>query len=225
MLKYMRKFYLLIQKGQTVSAQLTWSHYVELLKIDNLNEIKYYVYITEKQNLSVRELREKIKLNEYARIGYKEELTKPKINTLIKNPIVIRNRPKDEKLTEYALHNLILEDLDFFLKELGEGYMYVGHEYKIKIGNNYHYIDFLLCNINFNCYVVVEIKINDFHENYIGQIKKYMSYIDTEIKGINQNKTIGIIICKTNDGFVLNYINPDDIFVTTYKFPNKKVKL
>lgn len=198
--------------------QLSWSHIISILTLNDIDAIKYYIYISGVQNLSYRELRERIKSKEYERIGYKEELKEPKINTLIKNPIIIRNRPRNEKLTEYALHNLILEDLDFFLKELGEGYMYVGHEYKIKIGTNYHYVDFLLYNIKYNCYVVVEIKINDFHENYIGQIKKYMGYIDTEIKGINQNKTIGIIICKSNNGFVLNYIKPDDIYVTTYNY-------
>lgn len=204
--------------------QLSWSHIISILTLNDIDAIKYYIYISGVQNLSYRELRERIKSKEYERIGYKEELKEPKINTLIKNPIIIRNRPRNEKLTEYALHNLILEDLDFFLKELGEGYMYVGHEYKIKIGTNYHYVDFLLYNIKYNCYVVVEIKINDFHENYIGQIKKYMGYIDTEIKGINQNKTIGIIICKSNNGFVLNYIKPDDIYVTTYAL-SKKVQL
>lgn len=198
--------------------QLSWSHIISILTLNDIDAIKYYIYISGVQNLSYRELRERIKSKEYERIGYKEELKEPKINTLIKNPIIIRNRPRNEKLTEYALHNLILEDLDFFLKELGEGYMYAGHEYKIKIGTNYHYVDFLLYNIKYNCYVVVEIKINDFHENYIGQIKKYMGYIDTEIKGINQNKTIGIIICKSNNGFVLNYIKPDDIYVTTYNY-------
>lgn len=198
--------------------QLSWSHIISILTLNDIDAIKYYIYISGVQNLSYRELRERIKSKEYERIGYKEELKEPKINTLIKNPIIIRNRPRNEKLTEYALHNLILEDLDFFLKELGEGYMYVGHEYKIKIGTNYHYVDFLLYNIKYNCYVVVKIKINDFHENYIGQIKKYMGYIDIEIKGINQNKTIGIIICKSNNGFVLNYIKPDDIYVTTYNY-------
>ena len=132
-LRKMRQFYLLFRKRSTLSSELTWSHYTELLKIKNINEVKYYIYITDKQNLSVRELREKIKSNEYERIGYKEELEEPKVNTFIKNPIIIKVGDKNKKLTEYALHQLILENMDDFLKELGIGFTYVGSEVKKKI--------------------------------------------------------------------------------------------
>ena len=128
----MRKFYILIQKGATLSHQLTWSHYVEIIKLNDVQEIKYYTYISETQNLSVRELRERIKSNEYGRIGYKEELKEPKINTLIKNPIIINTRKKvDDEISEYALHQFILEDMENFLKEFGNGFAFIGHEVKI----------------------------------------------------------------------------------------------
>ena len=93
-LKRMRQFYLLFQKGATLSHQLTVSHYIELLKLKDIQKIKYYISISSKQNLSVRELREKIKSNEYERIRYKAELEEPKVNTLIKNPILIKVKNK-----------------------------------------------------------------------------------------------------------------------------------
>ncbi|MCI9110344.1 MAG: DUF1016 domain-containing protein, partial [Bacilli bacterium] len=131
-LRKMRSFYLLFQKWPSLPATLSWSHIMELLILKDVSTIKYYIYIAEKQNLSYRELREKIKTKEYERIGYKEELSEPKVNTLIKNPIVIKSKNIPKKVTEYALHNLILENMDNFLKELGEGFAYIGHEVKIK---------------------------------------------------------------------------------------------
>ena len=219
-LSRMRQFYLLTQKVATVSQQLykvSWSHYTELLKIKDVNEVKYYIYITDKQNLSVRELRERIKSKEYERIGFKEELEKPKINTLIKNPIMIKVKNKNEKLSEYALHSSILENMDDFLVELGIGFTYVGSEVKIKIGDNYHYIDFLLFNYKFNCFVVVELKVTEFKAEYIGQITKYINYVDKNIKELFNDKTVGVVICKKENKYVLEYCTDDRIFTTTYK--------
>ena len=200
-----------------MSSKLTWSYYTELLKIKNINEVKYYIYITDKQNLSVRELREKIKFNEYERIGYKEELEEPKINTFIKNPIIIKVGDKKEKLSEYALHQLILENMDDFLKELGIGFTYVGSEVKIKIGNRYNYIDFLLFNVKYNCYVVIELKVTEMKAEYIGQITKYINYVDKNIKELFNDKTVGVVICKRENKYVLEYCSDNRIFTTTYK--------
>ena len=216
-LRKMRRFYLLFRKRSTLSSELTWSHYTELLKIKNINEVKYYIYITDKQNLSVRELREKIKSNEYERIGYKEELEEPKINTFIKNPIIIKVGDKNKKLTEYALHQLILENMDDFLKELGIGFTYVGSEVKIKIGNRYNYIDFLLFNVKYNCYVVIELKVTEMKAEYIGQITKYINYIDKNVKELFNDKTVGVVICKRENKYVLEYCSDNRIFTTTYK--------
>ena len=132
-LKDMRKFYLIFQKSQTLSGQLTWSHYIEILRLNDSDKMNYYIRMCEVFNLSVRELRERIKSNEYERIGYKEELEEPKVNTLIKNPIIIKTVESiKDKITEKVLHQLILNDLDNFLKELGIGFSYIGHEVKIK---------------------------------------------------------------------------------------------
>ena len=220
----MRLFYAKFSNNgilQTLSARLTWSHFTELLKMNDINKINYYIRITEEQNLSVRELRTKIKNNEYERI---DDSTKDKLTNkeellpqdLIKNPILIKNSYNYELISEIILKELILEDLDNFLKELGSGFCYIENEYKIKLGNRYNYIDLLLFNIKYNCYVVIELKVTELKKEHIGQINLYMNYIDKNIKSINQDKTIGIIICKKDNHFVMEYCSDDRIYRTTY---------
>ena len=193
------------------------SHYIELLKLKDIQKIKYYISISSKQNLSVRELREKIKSNEYERIGYKAELEEPKVNTLIKNPILIKVKNKNDKLTEYALHQSILENMDVFLKELGVGFTYVGNEVKINIGTSFHYIDFLLFNYKYNCFAVIELKITEFKAEYIGQVMKYINYVDKNIKEHFNDKTVGVIICRKENKYVMEYCTDNRIFTTTYE--------
>ena len=216
-LKNMRQIYLKFRKRQTLSGELSISHYIILSRIDNENEINYYINISKTLNLSVRELRERIKTNEYERIGYKEELEEPKINTFIKNPIIIKVGDKNERLTEYALHRSILENIDDFLKELGIGFAYIGSEVKIKIGDRYNYIDFLLFNVKYNCYVVIELKVTEMKAEYIGQITKYINYVDKNIKELFNDKTVGVVICKRENKYVLEYCSDNRIFTTTYK--------
>ncbi len=216
-LKRMRKFYVVIQKGATLSHQLTIGHYIELLKLKSIKEINYYIYLIENQRISIRELREKIKSNEYERIGYKGELKEPKINTFIKNPIMIKVKDKNERLSEYALHSSILENMDDFLNELGVGFLYAGSEVKIKIGDRYNYIDFLLFNVKYNCYVVIELKVTEMKAEYIGQITKYINYVDKNIKELFNDKTVGVVICKKENKYVLEYCSDNRIFTTTYK--------
>jgi len=217
LLKRIRQYYLIIEKGATMSHQLSWSHYCELLPLSSINRIDYYIDISIKQNLSVRELRNKIKNKEYERI---DETTKNKlmknedvdISDFIKNPIIIKNCLNYNEISEKALKKLILEDLDNFLKELGNGFCYIQNEYKIKIGDRYNYIDLLLYNIKYNCYVVIELKVTELKKEYIGQIETYMNYIDKNIKKINQDKTIGIIIVKRDNKFIMEYCSDNRIF-------------
>ena len=216
-LKRMRKFYVVIQKGATLSHQLTIGHYIELLKLKSIKEINYYIYLIENQRISIRELRERIKSNKYERIGYKGELEEPKINTFIKNPIMIKVKDKNERLSEYALHSSILENMDDFLNELGVGFLYAGSEVKIKIGDRYNYIDFLLFNVKYNCYVVIELKVTEMKAEYIGQITKYINYVDKNIKELFNDKTVGVVICKRENKYVLEYCSDNRIFTTTYK--------
>ena len=221
-LKRMRQFYLIIEKGAPLAHLLNWSHYIELLPLKNINEINYYIKITINQNLSKRQLRERIKNKEYERLDEKtkEKLInneETKVNDLIKNPILIKNSYDYKEISEKILQKLILEDLDSFLTELGEGFTYIKSEYKIKLGDRYNYIDLLLYNINFNCYVVIELKVTELKKEHIGQIETYMNYIDKNIKRIEQDKTIGIIICKKDNRFIMEYCSDDRIYQRMYE--------
>ena len=190
----MRQFYWIIEKGATLSHQLTWSHYYELIPTNNINIINYYIHIVEVYNLSVRELRTKIKVKEYERLP---EDTKNKLITtdntnikdLVKNPLVIKNSSNYENVSEKILQKLILEDIPSFLKELGNRFAFIENEYKIKLGDKYNYIDLLLYNIKFRCYVVIELKVTKLKKHHIGQIETYMNYIDKNIKDIAEDKT------------------------------------
>ena len=220
-LNKMKKFYNLIIKMATVSPILSYSHYVELISLNNINQINYYIKISEQHNLSVRELRTKIKNNEYERL---DEETKSKLinkeNTevkdFIKEPIIIKNSLNYNDISEKVLKKLILEDIDSFLKELGSGFCYIESEYKIKIGTNYNYIDLLLFNYEYNCFAVVELKVTELKKEHIGQIEVYMNYIDKTIKSINQDKTIGIIIVRKNNKFIMEYCSDKRILSKEY---------
>ena len=220
-LNYMMKFYEL-QKMQSVTANLSWGHWIELLSIKNINEMKYYINQAEKLFLTTRELRIKIKNKEYERLDEstkkklkeKEEL---KLPDLVKDPIQIRNTSGNNEISEKVLQKFILEDIESFLKELGNGFCFIGSEYKIKIGDRYNYIDLLLFNYQFNCFVVVELKVTELKKEHIGQIEFYMNYIDKNIKSINQNKTIGIIICKKENKYVIEYCSDDRIIAREYE--------
>ena len=154
--------------------------------------------------MSRNKLREKIRNKEYQRLDYK---TKEKIinnikldvGDFIKEPIVLKKKKEYEKISESVLKEIIMNDLDNFLKELGDGFCYLSNEYKIRIGDTFNYIDILLFNICFNCYVVVELKINELKKQDIGQIQIYMNYINDTIKKERQSNTIGIIVCQKNN--------------------------
>jgi len=210
------------KKLPTLSAKLSWSHYDEILRFDDINKILYYINISEQQNLSVRQLREKIKSNEYERLPeetknkliHKEET---KVIDLVKNPIIIKNSNNYEIVSEKLLQKLILEDIPSFLDELGEGFTFIKNEYKIKIGNCYNYIDLLLFNYEYNCFVVIELKVTELKKEYIGQIEVYMNYIDNNLKKITQDKTIGIIICKRNNKYIMEYCSDPRIISKEYE--------
>ena len=222
-LRRMRQLYLLFkkQKWSTVSTKLSWSHYSELLSIKNDDKLSYYLNLSTIQNIGVRELREKIKSKEYERLPdetknkiIKEE--KLEVKDLVPNPILIKNKNNIEIVTEKVLHNLILEDIPSFMKELGNGYSFIDDEYKIKIGDTYHKIDLLLFNIKYNAYVVVELKVSEFKVEYISQVQKYMNYIDKNVKEITNNNTIGILICKKENKFVIEYCSDERIVIRKY---------
>ena len=223
-LKYMRMFYLLYKKSPTLSDLLSWSHYKELLSFNDINEINYYINTTERYNLSVRELREKIKNKEYQILDDNTKLKliskeKMSIGDTIKNPIIIKNKLgiDRENMSEKILQRLILEDIPSFLDELGEGYCFIRNEYKIKINNTYNYIDLLLFNYIYNSFVVVELKVTEVRKEHIGQIQVYMNYIDKHIKNITNNKTIGIIVARRDNHYYIEYSSDKRIYTRDYE--------
>ena len=221
----MKQFYITFsnEKVSTLSTQLTWSHYTELLPIKDMNKLYYYINIAIDKHIDVRGLRYKIKNNEYERLSYETKqklITKEKIivKDLVKNPILIKSQNNFKNISEKVLKQLIIEDIDNFLTELGEGFCYIKNEYKIKIGDTYNYIDLLLYNIKFKCYVVIELKITELKKEHIGQIQTYMNYIDKNIKTIEENTTVGIIIVKRNDKYIMEYCSDERILTREYVF-------
>lgn len=209
-LKRYRQFYMLIQKGAPMAHQLSWSQYVELLSIKDMPKVVFYINLCIKQNLTKRQLRERIKSKEYERLSESAKSKfvgneQPLLPDLVKNPILIKNTNKYTEISEKVLQQFILEDIINFMQELGSGFSFVSNEYPIKIGKNYNYIDLLLYNIDFNCYVVVELKVTKLKKEHIGQIEIYMNYIDKNLKKSNQDKTIGIIICKKDNEYIIEY--------------------
>ena len=219
----MRQFYRTFsnEKVSPLVTQLTWTHYLVLLSVKDSNAVNYYIDQIFKRNLSKRQLQEVIKSKEYERLPnetknkiIKEE--KLEVKDLVPNPILIKNKNNIEIITEKVLHNLILEDIEDFMRELGNNFSFIGSEYKIKIGDIYHKIDLLLFNIKYNAYVVVELKVNEFKVEYISQVQKYMNYIDKNIKEITNNNSIGILICKRKNKYVIEYCSDERIVIRKY---------
>ena len=220
----MKQFYNVFsnEKVSTMLTQLSWSHYLLLISLNDYNEIIYYIRVAKDNNLSQRQLQERIKNNEYKRlpIETRSKITNSKllnIKDLVPNPILIKNKNNIDIINEKVLHQLILEDIESFMKELGNGFCFIGSEYKIKIGDNFHKIDLLLFNIKYNSYVVVELKVCELRKEHIGQIEVYMNYIDKNIKKISQDKTIGIIICRKNNKYVIEYCSDNRIISREYE--------
>ena len=221
-LNYMRQFYNFIEKSHPLDDQLTWFHYKLLLPLKDISEIKYYIYVTKRENLSKRELSLRIKNDEYHRLPTEtrdklEKNKKVKLGEEVLNPIIVRINNLKEKFTEKVLQEMIMNDLPNFLRQLGSGFSFIDREYKVQIGNTFNYIDILLYNYIRNCFVVVELKITELKKEYLGQIKTYMNIVDKEIKKSTHNKTIGILITKEMNDFEVSLIYSDNVYKTTFK--------
>ena len=209
-------------KWSALPTKLSWSHITELMVLSNEDEINYYISIVSNRNIGYRKLSDLIKDDEYSRI---DDITKKKLkekgklnaNDFVKNPIMIKNNSNYEVLSEKVLQRLILEDIENFLEELGMGFTFIKSEYPIKYGNRYNYIDLLLYNIKYKCYVVVELKVTELKKEHTGQIQTYMNYIDKNVKTIEENNTVGIIICKQDNEYVIKYCSDDRIIARKYE--------
>ena len=198
------------EKVAPLVRQLSWSNCLQLLPLKIYDKINYYANQCIKYNLSKRQLEEKIKSKEYERLSESAKSKfvaneEPLLPDLVKNPILIKNTNKYTEISEKVLQQIILEDIKNFMQELGSGFSFVSNEYPIKLGNKYNYIDLLLYNYKYKCFVVIELKITKLKKEHTGQIQNYMNYIDKNIKEIDDNNTVGIIICKKDDQFVIDY--------------------
>ena len=225
----MQQFYLLIQKVAPLERQLTWSHYKLLLPLKNVEEIKYYIHITKRDNLSKRALAERIKSNEYGRLSTetkesllnKEELSI--IQSVLSSIVLVPNKSY-KVYTEKILQEIIFENIEDFMHQLGGGYAFIGREYKLNIGDKKNYIDYLFYNVVDSRYCVVEIKSREYKKSDYGQIKTYMNYIDEHLKNITQNSTIGIIITKSVNKFEAHYVKDNQVTIVEFKI-NKVVEV
>ena len=169
-----------------------------------------------------KKLQERVKSGEYKRLpsDTKNKLINSKESNVVdfvKNPILVKNNNNYKIFSEKVLQKLILEDIESFLEELGTGFTFIISEYPIKLGDRYNYIDLLLYNIKYKCYVVVELKVTELKKEHTGQIMTYMNYIDENIKTREENKTVGIIICKQDNKFVIRYCSDNRIIAREYK--------
>ena len=211
-LRRIRQFYkkFNIENWSPLATNLTWSHYTELLSIKDKNKLLYYLTLATNNNLSRNELRNRIRSKEYERLSESAKSKffaneQPLLPDLVKNPILIKKSDKYTEISEKVLQQIILEDIKNFMQELGTCFCFISNEYPIKLGNKYNYIDLLLYNYKYKCFVVIELKITKLKKEHTGQIQNYMNYIDKNIKEIDDNNTVGIIICKKDDHFVIDY--------------------
>ena len=212
-LKNMRRFYLVVEKRQSLIVQfkslnISWTFIIKLLKLNDVNEFLYYINCINKMNLTTRELDLKLKSKEYERLDskIKEKLMKQEevsVKDKIPDPIVLEGLEYKEKLTEKVVQKWIDENPASFCKSLGEGYSYIESQYKIKIGSNYNYIDILLFNYISNSFVVVEIKVTELKKEHIGQIETYMNYVDANFKKEFHNKTTGVLLVRENNKWLI----------------------
>ena len=224
-----QQFYLLIQKVAPLERQLTWSHYKLLLPLKNVEEIKYYIHITKRDNLSKRALAERIKSNEYGRLSTETKeslLNKEELSIIqsVPSPIVLTPNKSYKVYTEKILQEIIFENIEDFMHQLGGGYAFIGREYKLNIGDKKNYIDYLFYNVVDSRYCVVEIKAREYKKSDYGQIKTYMNYIDEHLKNITQNSTIGIIITKSVNKFEAHYVKDNQVTIVEFKI-NKVVEV
>ena len=214
-LRRFRTFYNNFSIWGSVSPKLTWTHYRYILSIKNENARNYYINLVILNNLSVRELQREIKNKSFDRLSYadKEHIeiisdtnnTALSIKDMIKDPIILKVDDDIDKIDELAIHKYIISLLEDKFLELGTGFSLVGHEYKIHVNNKTYKIDLLFFNFKLNAFVVVEVKTRKIKHTDIGQLIFYVNYVENNIKEINHNKTIGLLIVKENDKYIVKY--------------------
>ena len=219
-----RQFYLAFPIVAPLGQQLSWTIIRTILPIKDENKRNYYINLCIANNLSKRELEKEIKSNSYERLEYKPDKIDVVVSTKVpaivnnfKNPILLELKDKEIK-SESDLEKLIYSQLSYVFLQLGKGFTWVGNQYKVSDGNKNYFIDMLLYNVKYNCYVVVEIKCRKLKKEDKGQVEFYMNLVDNYVKEPNNNPTIGIIITKDQDKFVANFVRSEKVVPLTYEF-------
>ena len=245
-----RSAQLSFEKGQTLSAKfsdkakasfskLTWSHFVRLLSVKDENERNFYIIETAENNWKERELDRQINSSLYERLVLSKNKKEVKElsekgqqiqseQDVLKDPLVLEflNIRQEEKYSENDLETAIINNLGEFLLELGKGFTFVARQQRVSSGTEHFYIDLVFYNRLLRSFVIIDLKIGKLKHQDIGQMQMYVNYYDREVKTESENPTIGIILCKENDDFVVEYTLPEDnkqIFANEYKLylPNK----
>jgi len=239
-LKRMRQFYLEYPKGATVSHLLTWSHYVELLKIDDLLERSFYEKQTHIEKWSIRELQRQKKASLFLRLAAskdkdgilrlaKEGQSIEKPEDLIREPYVLDflKIPEPYHFTESELESRIIEHLQQFLLELGKGFAFIGRQYRITLGNRHHYVDLVFYHRILKCFVLIDLKREEAGYEDVGQMNMYLGYFENEENTEGDNSPIGIVLAKEKDDILIQYALHNvssQLFVNKYQFylPNRE---
>ncbi len=226
-LRNMRNFYLLFPIRQALVAELSWMHYMQLIKVKEEPIRNFYMQECINSRWGYRELGRMIKSHLYERLLVYNEDNKllptqgNVINTskdLIKDPYVLEFLNLNNDYKEKDLEKEILNHLKDFLLELGKGFAFIGSEVKIKIDNKNYYPDLILYNNTLNCYVIVELKIGVITHRDIGQINMYVNYYDEKVKKEDDKPTIGILLAKEKSKTVIKYALPknSEIYASKY---------
>lgn len=232
-LERMRMFYVEFPIATTVSSQLSWSHYLEIIKIDEENKRKFYLNEAINSKWSVRELQRQKGVLLYERLAKSKNKEKvlelsekgQVIKTgkdLVKDPFVLEFLDIKENTIylETDLEKNILEHLKEFLLELGKGFMFVGNQVRLTLDETHFYPDLVFYNRLAKCFVIIDLKIGKTTHQDIGQIQMYVNYYDREERKTDENPTIGILLCTDKDKTIVKYTLPKDnnsIFVSEYK--------
>ena len=223
----------LSRKSSTPVFKLSWSHYVLLLRIENEAERKFYEIESINEKWSVRELKRQYDSALYERLAHsrnkrkvKELSTKGHIiksaSDAIKDPYILEflSLEEHELYSENDFESAIITKLEDFLNELGKGFLFVGRQYRITFDEEHFFIDLVFYHRILRCFILIDLKIGELKHQDIGQMQMYVNYFDEEVKDANENKTIGIILCRNKKESIVKYTLPkgsNQIFTSKYK--------
>ncbi len=235
------------EKSETVSRisydnnfQLSWSHYLFLLKIDNSDERKFYEIEAYKNNWSLRELQRLFDSALYERLVLSrdkkavKELSEKgqiieKVHDTLKDPYILEfiGLPENTKYSESELEQKIIDKLEHFLLELGKGYAFIGRQARFTFDDKHFRVDLVFYNRILQSFILIDLKIGELTHQDLGQMQMYVNYYDRKVKLENENKTIGIILCKKKNETLVEITLPEDneqIFASKYQtiLPSKK---